>query len=800
MKPLVRLVGMAALAAVGLHVALSQEIAPREKSPRRHVGLQADGSVVLPNGWTITHAGKQIPLSTLPMSMAVTPDEKHMLVLNGGFLPPSVSVINLAGERETARVPVEDGWLGLAVSPNGEKVYVGGGSTASVFEFDFRDGKLVAGRTFPVVPPRKRRPSDHIGDVTLSADGRFLYAANLFRNSVTVMNASTGFLTGEFKTGRRPYRLLPNLDGETLLVSHWAESTVGLYRISDGQLIERIGVGPHPTDMLLRPGAIETPEGQPPIVARLFVACANTNSVTVLGVSKGNRFRLLEHIPVAPTPRAPLGSTPTALGLSADGKLLYAVASGNNTIVVSDVSGPRAELLGAIPTGWYPTAVRGLRDGRLLYLNGKGNGSHAAPLGPDPNRRGEEQQYVASLETGSLGILPPLSARLYQRLTQRVIANTPYSDELLANAFPENAGIPAGNPVPARLGEESPIRHVIYVLKENRTFDQVLGGLEGAKADRGLVVFGDGVTPNHHKIAREFVLLDNFYATGSVSADGQSWSAGAMAGDYVEKMWPSYYGRRRQVYDFEGGEPTAVPPAGYLWTNALGRGLTVRNYGMWTARGSDGAAAVLDPALAPHTNPEFAPFDLDVPDQERVDVFLQDFERLEAAGALPRLMMVRLPGDHTAGREPGKRTARAMMAEHDLALGKLVEAVSRSKPWSRTALFIIEDDAQDGADHVDSHRSLAFIVSPYVKRGAIDSTLYTTASVLRTIGLILGLRPMSQFDAAATPMANAFTAKPDPKPYEAVEPRVDLQELNPAGAGGRSRRVENRFPLFFSRP
>ena len=209
---------------------------------------------------------------------------------------------------------------------------------------------------------------------------------------------------------------------------------------------------------------------------------------------------------------------------------------------------------------------------------------------------------------------------------------------------------------------------------------------------------------------------------------------------------------------------------------------------------------MLDPALAPHTNLDFPPFDLAVSDQERVDVFVEDFKRLEATGKLPRLMMVRLPGDHTAGREPGRRTPRAMMADHDLALGKLVEAVSRSESWSRTALFIIEDDAQDGADHVDSHRSLAFVVSPYAKRGAVDSTLYTTASVLRTIGLILGLRPMTQFDAAATPMAGAFTAEPDPKPYEAVEPQVDLEERNPAGLGGRSRRVDNRLPLFFSRP
>ena len=486
---------------------------------------------------------------------------------------------------------------------------------------------------------------------------------------------------------------------------------------------------------------------------------------------------------------------PTALGLSADGKFLYSVASGNNAIVVTDVTNERTELVGVIPTGWYPTAVHALSDGRLIYLNGKGNGSHPAPRGPNPNRRGEEQQYVAALEVGSLGFLPPLNRELFRQLTSRVIANTAYEDGLL-----DDAGIPAGNPIPARPGGVSPIRHVIYVVKENRTYDQLLGAFKGGNGDPGLVVFGDAITPNHHKIAREFVLLDNFYATGSVSADGQNWTAGAIANDFVEKMWPSYYGRRRQVYDFEGGETTAVPAAGYLWTNALGLGLSVRNYGMWTApgHGETGSVRVLDPALAPHTNREFPPFDLDVSDQTRVDVFFRDFKRLEASGELPRLMMVRLPGDHTAGREPGKRTPRATMAEHDLALGRLVEAVSQSKSWPETAVFIVEDDSQDGADHVDSHRSLAFVVSPYAKRGVVDSTLYTTTSVLRTIELILGLRPMSQFDAAATPMANAFTPQLDTRPYEAVQPQADFDERNPSGAGGRSRRVQNCIPPLFS--
>jgi len=780
-----------ALLGVSVTALRTQAPGPSAVPARQMPGPQPDGTVLLPNGWSISPAGKQVTLSTLPMSLAVVPDGKHALVLNAGFLPPTISVVDIAAAKETSRVPMEDAWLGLTFNKTGDKVYVGGGASANVFEFNYKGGQLSAGRVFAVIPPGKRQDTDFVGDIAVSIDGRFLYAANLFRDSVSVLNAQTGFVVSEFKTGRRPYRLLPNTDGATLLVSHWGEASVGLYNLAEGRLIERISTGSHPADMLLRPGKLEAVEGRPELIARLFVACANTNGVWVYGVAQGNRFHPMERVNVASTVSSPLGSTPTALELSADQRLLYVAASGNNAIVTADVSLDRAQLVGAIPTGWYPTAVASTGDGSLLYLSGKGNGSSPILKGPDPTRRGEQSEYVASRQTGSLGIVPPLSEDTLQRLTERVIANSPYDDRLL-----QDAGVPQNSPVPNRAGDPTPIQHVIYVVKENRTFDQVLGDIGRGNGRADLAVFGEDVTPNHHKLAREFTLLDNFYTNGDVSADGQNWSVAAIANDYVEKLWPSYYGGRRPIYDFEGGEAAAIPPTNYLWSNALSRGLSVRNYGFWTAAPNRAGepARVLDPALAAHTDRQYAAFDLDTPDKTRVYEFLREFREFEAQGKIPKLMMVRLPGDHTAGRAPGKPTARAMMAEHDQALGQLVEAVSRSSAWPRTAIFIVEDDAQDGSDHVDAHRAPAFVISPYARRGLVDSTHYTTMSVLRTIELILGLQPMTQFDAAATPLYASFSAQPDTRPFEAAPPKVPLDEMNPAGQGGRPRRVEMRRP------
>ncbi len=732
-------------------------------------GRRPNGSAILPNGWPITPLGKQIPASTLPIAVELTPDAKYALVLNAGFLQPSISVIDLAAESEVQRLNLPYAWLGLALNKAGDKVFVGGGASAAVLELELANGrlKLVAEHKAVEGSPGE---NDFIGDVALSADEGLIYAANLFSDKVSVLNAKSGIYLEQFSVGSRPYRLL--VDDEFLWISHWGASSVGLYNASEGRQIDRILTGPLPGDMLLVPGAVDTSEEEGlPIAARLFVACSNTNSVWTFGLTEGREPRELERIRVAASPAAPFGSAPSALAAGPDSQLLIA-ASGNNLVAIADISEARARPISAFPTGWYPTDVTALPDGRLLYLSGKGQGSVPAPNGPDPTRRDRSADYVAALQTGSVGITPALTPEIMVAATSRAAENIFYDDN-----FAIDAEVPETNPIPSNVGRSSPIEHVVYVLVENRTYSQFFGEAP---------VFGPEVAPNYHRLAQRFARADNFYAAGDVSADGQNWSTAAFANDFIEKLWPSYQAGRLKTYRFEGGDPAAIPPAGYLWSNAVSAGRSVRNYGMWTERRNDGSVRVLDPGLEPHTNLTYPPFDLETPDSQRVDIIVNELK----GAPLPQLTLVRLPGSHTAGRSPGFLTPKAMMADHDYALGRLVEAISRGKEWPTTAILIASDDAQDGADPVDSHRSIALIVSPYAKQAYVDHAFYSTLSVLRTIELILGMRPMTQFDAAAPPMWRSFQPEPAVNPYEAVRPKTPLDEKNPPSPVGRPRRAD----------
>lgn len=734
-----------------------------QPAPREQVGPLPGGRFLLNSGWVLEPAGKQVPLDTLPMAPALSPDGRWLLVLNGGYNPPSISVIDAAAARETARVPVPDGWLGLAFSPKGDRVYVGGGSRAAVFEFTFNNGALRASRTFPVVPEEKRTSRDFIGDVVLSPDGRLLYAAELYRDSVAVINPQSGMVIERFRTGRRPYRILFHPDGKSLFVTSWADGSVGHYEAANGNLLATVRLGPHPTDMVWREGSNEPPEGEPAWAARLFVAAANTNNVYTVAVSESKELRLVEVLNVAMSPRQPLGMTPSALALDPEGNRLYVVCSDANAVAVADVSLDRSSVMGFVPVGWYPTAARTLRDGTLVVLNGRGGGSRANPKGP-----GEE--YVARIQTGTASFIPPFGDRQLADYTRTVFANSGWREETVTATY-----------------QLPPIKHVVYIVKENRTYDQVLGAVERGKGRQSLVQFGENVTPNHHKLAREFVLLDNFYVNGDAGADGHGWSTAAIASDYIQKMWPSTCAGRRKLADFEGEEPAAAPPAGYLWTNAHAAGLFVRNFGFFVvnrkgaAPGDVQIEGVRDPVLAKVTNPRFRGFDLDYPDAERAKVFLAELAEYEQAGRMPQLILIRLAKDHNAGAAPGKIAPASAVADNDYALGLIVEGISRSRFWPDTAIFVVEDDAQNGGDHVDSHRAPAFVISPWAKRNAVDSTMYNTASVLRTMEMILGLRPMTHFDAAARPMAACFAGSPDPRPYEAERPRVALDGRNPAG-------------------
>ncbi|SRR5579885_640423 len=745
---------------------------------REQVGPLPDGGFLLNSGWRLQPAGRQIPLDTFPMSAALSPDGKYLLALNGGYKPPSISVIDTALGRVTETVPVEDGWLGLTFSPRGDRVYVGGGSRAAVFEFAFNAGKLQPLRTFPIVAPDKRSERDFIGDVAFPPDGRLLYAADLYRDSVVVINPQSGTVIDRYKTGRRPYRILFHPDGKSFFVSHWADGSLGEYDTATGSQIALIRIGAHPTDIVFRSGAPEpvgdTPGETPAYAARLFVAAANTNNVYAVGLTAGKELSLLESINVSMTPRQPLGMTPSALALSPDGKHLYVACSDANVAAVVDLSQDRSLVQGFIPTGWYPTAVRALPSGALVVLNGKGVRSYSNPNGPNPAkmRNSSGPGFVGVLQTGTASWIEPFTDDQLAAWSKTALANTPYNDEKLDQP----------DPLPA-------IEHVVYIVKENRTYDQVLGDMKEGNGDPSLVLFGENVSPNHHKLAREFVLLDNFYVNADVSADGHHWSTAAIANDYVVKLWPNQYAGRRKLYDFEGQEPTATPPAGYLWTNAAAAGLTLRNFGYFVvnkakADGGEQVERVLDPVLAKNTNRFYRSFDTDYPDVERARVFLNELAEYEKSGAMPRLIIMRLGNDHTSGTKPGAIAPLSAFADNDAALGMIVEGVSHSRFWGSTALFVLEDDAQNGPDHVDSHRSVAFVISPYVRRHAVDSTLYNTTSMLRTMEFLLGLRPMTHFDAGARPMASVFQTTPDAAPFVAEKPRVPLDQRNASGAPG----------------
>jgi len=388
-----------------------------QPAPREQVGPLPSGGFLLNSGWRLQPAGHQVPVGTLPMSSALSPDGKFLLVLNGGYNPPSISVLDVASEKEIGRTPVADGWLGLTFSPKGDYVYVGGGSRASVLEFKYLSGVLTPARIFPVVPEEKRTVKDFIGDVAISPDGRLIYAADLFQDSVVVINPQSGMLIERFKTGRRPYRILFHPDGKSFFVTSWTDGTLGHYQADNGALLDTVRLAAHPTDIVWRAGAGEAAGGEAPVVARLFVSSANTNNVYSVGVTASKSLRVLESINVAMTPRHPLGMTPSALALSPDGKQLYVVCSDANAVAMVDISQDRADVHGFIPTGWYPTAARALANGKLVILSGRGlrsypnreghNPTKHPPPPPTSNWKHTRAPYWRALLTTTISSIPP---------------------------------------------------------------------------------------------------------------------------------------------------------------------------------------------------------------------------------------------------------------------------------------------------------------------------------------------------------------------------------------------------------
>ena len=758
----------------------------------------ATSQTVRPVGDLLTLPGSR------PVDIALTPDGRTLYVKDNR----GVVAVDTDSWREKGflKFPSGGGSMhGIAVSRDGRRIYAtNSASLLGVATAIGPDGKLTWSRQITLPGPKGGGASYPCG-LALSADEKTAYVCLSRSNALAVVDLDSGAVAAEIPVGVAPYAVVLSADGATAYVSDWggrrpkqgepsapsagtpalvdkrgvaASGAVSFVDVAARRSVAQVEVGLHPSDMAL------SPDG-----ATLYVANANADTVSVLDT--GAR-RVLRTLVVKPDPALPFGSAPNALALTADGRTLYVACGGNNAVAAFDVSEGGAVAptsRGWIPAGWYPGALAVSAGGeRLFVANVKGLGSRSQP---DAATKGwSVYSYTGALQRVGLGA----SERARRAWTQQALADARVP-ETLRVAEKARAGRKAV-PVPERAGEPSVIEHVVYVIKENRPYDQVLGDLPQGNGDPKLCIFGRAITPNHHALAEEFVLLDNFYCNGVLSADGHSWATEGNVTDHLEKS----FGGFTRSYTF-GDDPLTYSSSGFLWDNALARGLSVRNYGEMDYAGVEpkGEYADIDrdwrektgkfrfthnigvETLRRYSNPDYPGWNMQIPDRVRADIFLRELADFERRGVpLPNLLIVYLPNDHTEGSSPGRPTPAAYMADNDLALGRVIEGITKSRYWPKTCVFVVEDDPQAGFDHVDGHRSLCLVVSPYTKRGKVISQFYNQTSVLHTMQRMLGLPAMNQMDAGSALMRDCFAQKPDPRPY-ACKPVPDelLRQVNP---------------------
>ena len=727
--------------------------------------INAVKKVTLPNGWTLSPAGRSLPLGDLPLNIAVSKSKKIMAVTNNGQSVQSIQLINPATEKILDNVIIPRSWYGLKFSADEKMLYASGGNDNWVLQYSIVNNKLQLKDSIKL----GEKWPEKISPAGIETDDwkKRMYVVTKENNSLYIIDLVTKSVIKQLPLGAEAYSCLLSINRKELYISLWGGDKVLIADVATQAITAAIPVGDNPNELLLnKAGTV------------LFVANANDNSVSVIDVKQR---KVLEVLNAALYPDAPAGSASNGLALSGNERKLYIANADNNCLAVFDVSKPGfSKSQGFIPTGWYPTNVKVIGK-KIFVSNGKGFTSMANPYGPNPAKKREkvsyqkgdtsqpkEVEYIGGLFKGTMSIIDePVDAQL-SFYSKMVYANTPYTKEKELNAKGE-----PGNPIPMKVGDSSPIRYVFYIIKENRTYDQVLGDIPEGNGDTSLVLFGEKITPNQHKLTKEFVLLDNFYVDGEVSADGHNWSLSANATDYLEKTWPTSYGDRGGNYDAEGNRAVANPKMGFIWDYCKRAGISYRTYGEFA---DDYKANI--PVLENHFCPYYTSWDQSVRDTTRANQWKRDFDSLVAINALPRLNTLRIINDHTEGLSAGKPTPFAHVADNDWGVGMFVDYLSHSSVWKESVVFIVEDDAQNGPDHVDAHRSTAYLAGPYVKRNFVDHSMYSTSSMLRTIELILGLPPMSQYDAAALPMFRCFTPVSDNTPFVSVPARIDITEKN----------------------
>jgi DNA-binding beta-propeller fold protein YncE/phospholipase C len=715
--------------------------------------------IKLPNGWSLSPIGSSLPLGDLPLNMIVSPSGRLIAVTNNGESAQGIQLIDPIKRKILSTTEIMKSWYGLAFSQDEHFLYASGGNDNLIIKYRIEKGKLTIAERYVLGDPWPVEISP--AGLALDEIHKRLYVVTKENNSLYSINLTTKKFDRIFLRSEA-YTCILSPDHSELYISLWGASKILVYNTALKRITDSATVGSHPNDLCL------TKNGN-----FLYVANAMDNSVTVLDI---RHRKTLETLNAALYPGSPSGSTTNALALSSDQKTLLIANADNNCLAVFDVSQPgHSTSKGFIPVGWYPTSVKML--GQTVFVaNGKGFSSF-----PNPGYKAfdtthemgyqkgaERNEYIGSLFKGSLSIFTMPGSNQLARFSAMVYENSPYHKERELSANGE-----VGNPVPTKIGDGSPIKHVFYIIKENRTYDQVLGDLPEGNGDGRLCLFGEKITPNLHALAEEFVLLDNFYVDGEVSADGHNWSMGAYANDFLEKTWPTSYGGRGGHYVGEGHRPIANNKNGFIWDQCSRAGVSFRTYGEFADNYKPNI-----PVLKNHFCTYFTGWDLKTRDTTRFNQWKREFDSLVNKNALPSLTTLRFPNDHTEGLKKGSPTPFAFCADNDQAVGMFIEHLSQSPVWKESVVFILEDDAQDGPDHVDAHRSPAYVAGGFVKRHFLDHTPYSTTSILHTIELILGLPPMSQYDAAAEPLWRCFNNSADLSPYNLKPLQIDINAIN----------------------
>ena len=722
--------------------------------------------VSLPNGWKLSSAGKSFGLGDLPLNIAVSNSKKFVAVTNNGVSAHSIMLIDVKSERVIDSVIIPKAWYGLAFSPDDQFLYAAGGHDNKIVRYEIIQNKLnkkdeiVLGAVWP----NRIAPSG----ITFDAKRQKIYVVTRDNRSLYVIDAKSQKIDKQFGLDGEAYMSVMSTDSKELYISCWGCDHVLVFDLNMQAWKAPIKVGDNPNEMLV------SPNGQ-----QLYVCNANDNTVSVINLKTK---KVIETLDVALYPNSPSGSTTNGLAMDPVKKSLYIANADNNCLAVFDVSTPGKSVpKGFIPVGWFPTNVKFINN-KIWVTNGKGNTSLANPYGPRPIKNGEEVilhgadvnapkevQYIGSMFKGTMSVIARPAEKDLQGYSKAVYRNASYSPTKSDLADKEAPGFP----IPMKMGQKSPIKYVFYVIKENRTYDQVLSDVKGGNGDTTLLLFGRKYTPNQHAIAEKFVLLDNFYVDSEVSADGHQWSMGAYATDYMEKSWPTSYGGKGGGIYGEPEKNVVLNKSGYIWDLCNRYGVTFRTYGEFV---TNGKATI--PVLDKHFHPTFPSYSLAIMDTTRLRIWKTEFETMVKENRVPQFNTLRLGNDHTEGLRIGRPTPYAHVADNDYAVGLLIETLSKSPIWNETAVFILEDDAQNGADHVDAHRSTAYVAGGFVKRNYVDHTAYSTSSMLRTMELILGLSPMSQYDAAAMPMWRSFDSVAKPSDFKAITPNVDLRTKN----------------------